>query len=59
MEGSQAPRGTRFVNNNKKQNNNKKKTNIGIEWEYADNFGDHFIEWQCKLCKACKSSGAP
>ena len=59
LEGSEAPSGLAFVNNNQKQNNNKKKKNLGIEWEYADNVGDHSIEWQCNLCKTCKLGGAP
>lgn len=38
---------------------NKKKKAPGIEWQYAINIGDRFIDWECKLCHATKSGGAP
>ena len=47
------PSGT--SNRTKVQNERKKKA-PGIEWDYAINIGDEFIDWQCKLCHASKSS---
>ena len=31
----------------------------GIEWDYAINIGNQFINWQCILCHASKLGGAP
>ena len=45
-------------NKNQAQNNRKKKA-PGVEWQYAINIGDRFIDWECKLCHAIKSGGAP
>ena len=39
--------------------NDRRKKAPGIEWDYAINIGDRFIDWKCKLCHASKSGGAP
>lgn len=37
----------------------RKKKPPGIEWEFALNVANRFIEWECKLCHVSKSGGAP
>ena len=56
MEGSG---GSSCPRNKSQTQNSRKKKAPGIEWEYAINIGDQFMDWECKLCHTIKSSGAP
>ena len=47
-----------IANKNQTQAGRKKKL-ARIEWEFALNMANIFIEWECKLCHVSKSGGAP
>ena len=51
--------GSSCPNSKTQTQHSRKKKAPGIEWEYAINIGDRFMDWECKLCHAVKSSGAP
>ena len=56
MDDNAEPSGT--FNRTQVQNDRRKEM-PGIEWDYAINIGDQFIDWQCKSCHASKLGGAP
>ena len=56
MEGSG---GSSCPRNKSQTQNSRKKKALWIEWEYAINIGDQFMDWECKLCHMVKSGGAP
>ena len=56
MEGSG---GSSCPRNKSQTQNSRKKKAPRIEWEYAINIGDQFMDWECKLCQRVKSHGAP
>jgi hypothetical protein len=47
-----------IAKSNQGQTSRKKKV-AGVEWEFAINVANRFIDWECKLCHVCKSGGAP
>ena len=55
MEGSG---GSSYLRNKSQTQNSRNKKAPGIEWEYAINIGDRFMDWECKLFHMVKSGGA-
>ena len=56
MEGNVGP--SDICNKTQTLHSRKKKA-PGIEWQYAVNVGDRFVDWECKLCHATKLGVAP
>ena len=56
MEGSG---GFSCPRNKSQTQNSRKKKAPRIEWEYAINIGDQFMDWKCRLCHTVKLGGAP